>query len=63
MATSEIGTGPAAVLLVTHQVQFLPRCDKVLVMDDGKALHFDTYENLVSQGVSFASLTSDDMNK
>jgi len=48
----------SAVLLVTHQVQFLPRCDKVMVMEDGKIMHFDTYQNLVAQGIAFASLTA-----
>ena len=41
-------------LLVTHHVQFLPQCYKVIVMKEGKVAHFDTYENLVNDGVDFA---------
>lgn len=29
-----------ATILVTHQVEFLPRCDKVAIMDAGKVLYF-----------------------
>ena len=41
-------------LLVTHHVQFLPRCDKVIVMEAGRVKHFDTYANLTKAGVDFA---------
>ncbi|GMH98076.1 hypothetical protein TrST_g10769 [Triparma strigata] len=41
-------------LLVTHHVHFLPRCDKVIMLKDGKLEHFDTYANLQKQGVNFA---------
>ncbi len=29
-----------ATVLVTHQIEFLPQCDKVAIMDDGKCLYF-----------------------
>ena len=40
-------------ILVTHHVHFLPRCDKVLVLDEGKVQHFGTYADLVASGVNF----------
>ncbi len=41
-------------VIVTHHVHFLPRRDRVLVMEKGEIQHFDTYANLVSNGVVFA---------
>ena len=29
-----------AVILITHQVEFLPQCDKVAIMDDGNMIYF-----------------------
>jgi ABC-type multidrug transport system fused ATPase/permease subunit len=43
-------------LLVTHQLQFLPRCDFVVVMDNGRIKHAATYAQLREQGVDFATL-------
>lgn len=40
-------------ILVTHHVHFLPRCDKVLVLDGGKVQHFGKYADLVASGVNF----------
>ena len=34
-------------------MHFLPRCDKVLVLDEGKVQHFGTYADLVASGVNF----------
>jgi len=41
-------------LLVTHHVHYLPRCDKVIMLKDGKVEHFDSYANLQKAGVNFA---------
>ena len=41
-------------ILVTHHVHFLPRCDKVLVLDGGRVQHCGTYADLVASGVDFA---------
>jgi len=41
-------------LLVTHHVHFLPRCDAVVVMEEGRVKHFGTYDELVGSGVDFA---------
>ena len=51
-------TGPVANsatrILVTHHVHFLPRCDKVIMIDGGKIQHFGTYSDLIASGVDFA---------
>lgn len=41
-------------VLVTHHVHFLPRCDKVIVMNHGRILHQGSYQELIAQGVDFA---------
>lgn len=40
-------------ILVTHHVHFLPRCDYVLMLEDGELKKFGTFENLLSDGVDF----------
>ncbi len=49
-------------ILVTHHVQFLPRCDKVIVMENGTVKHCDTYDNLVKAGVDFAGAVKFEKN-
>lgn len=29
-----------AVVLVTHQIEFMPRCDAVAIMDEGRCLYY-----------------------
>jgi len=41
-------------ILVTHHVHFLPRCDKVIVLEGGEIKHYGKYESLIEQGVDFA---------
>jgi ABC-type multidrug transport system fused ATPase/permease subunit len=43
-------------VLVTHQLQFLPRCDLVVVMEAGAIKHVGTHEELRQRGVNFAEL-------
>jgi hypothetical protein len=44
-------------VLVTHQLQFLPRVDRVLVMNSsGIVEHDGTYQELVAAGFRFCSL-------
>jgi len=45
-------------IFVTHQHQFLPYADSIVVIRDGKITHQGSYSELVSQGVDFASLTA-----
>mmetsp|Transcript_25114 Transcript_25114/g.35376 ORF Transcript_25114/g.35376 Transcript_25114/m.35376 type:complete len:1428 (+) Transcript_25114:125-4408(+) len=41
-------------VLVTHHVHFLPRCDSVIIMEDGRIKHQGKYQDLIDQGVDFA---------
>jgi ABC-type multidrug transport system fused ATPase/permease subunit len=43
-------------VLVTHQLQFLPRCDLVVVMEAGSIRNVGTHEELRQRGVNFAEL-------
>lgn len=43
-------------MLVTHQTQFLNRVDSVVMMDHGKILYNDTFDNLKQQGINIKSL-------
>merc|ERR1712087_202015 len=47
-------------VLVTHHVHFLPRCDYVVVLEDGKIKHQGTYDELLSQGVEFKGMDESD---
>jgi ABC-type multidrug transport system fused ATPase/permease subunit len=40
-------------ILVTHQLQVLPRCDKIVIMDNGRAIAFDTFQNLMADNTTF----------
>ena len=46
-------------ILVTHQLQYLKAADKILILQQGKVLGLDTYDNLAKSGIDFASLLED----
>ncbi|KAG0500429.1 hypothetical protein HPP92_000501 [Vanilla planifolia] len=46
------------VILVTHQVEFLPRTDSILVMEGGKIVQAGSYEQLLKSGTSFEQLVN-----
>ncbi|GBF89551.1 canalicular multispecific organic anion transporter [Raphidocelis subcapitata] len=46
----------ATRVLVTHQLQFLPRADQIVVMLDGRIAHAGSYPALLAAGVDLASL-------
>ncbi|XP_025100797.1 LOW QUALITY PROTEIN: canalicular multispecific organic anion transporter 2-like [Pomacea canaliculata] len=56
--------GPTGMLqkktrvMVTHGVNWLPACDVIVVMDNGRIAHTGTYQELASKGIltNFASL-------
>ena len=41
-------------ILVTHGVGFLPQCDKIVVMDEGRITEVGSYSELIDQDGSFA---------
>ena len=41
------------IILVTHQLQYLPQSSAVMILEGGKVADFDTYANLVAKGVDF----------
>ncbi|KAJ7514410.1 hypothetical protein O6H91_23G042800 [Diphasiastrum complanatum] len=44
------------VLLVTHQVEFLHRADRILVMRDGEIVQSGKYDDLLKSGIDFGTL-------
>ncbi|CAL8104285.1 unnamed protein product [Orchesella dallaii] len=47
-------------ILCTHQLQYLPQADHILVLDEGKIKCQGTYQHLVDEGIDFISLMSTD---
>ena len=43
-------------ILVTHQLQFLQKANKILVLKDGKCIAFGSFEELVNSSMDFMSL-------
>jgi ABC-type multidrug transport system fused ATPase/permease subunit len=46
-------------VLVTHQLHFVPRCDRIVIMDKGKAVACDTFENLMVTNAMFQQMMAD----
>ncbi|KAL5203378.1 hypothetical protein ABZP36_014330 [Zizania latifolia] len=46
------------VVLVTHQVEFLSKVDKILVMENGEITQEGTYEDLLQAGTAFEQLVN-----
>jgi ATP-binding cassette subfamily C (CFTR/MRP) protein 1 len=40
-------------ILATHQLQVLPRCDKIAIMESGRITAYDTFENLMGHNSTF----------
>ena len=47
------------VLLVSHQVQYAPRCDVVMMMDGGRVVESGSYEQLQAKGIDFRAIVAD----
>jgi ABC-type multidrug transport system fused ATPase/permease subunit len=45
-----------ARILVTHQLHFLNRCDRIIMVDEGRITAFDTFDNLMSSNSEFQQL-------
>jgi ABC-type multidrug transport system ATPase subunit len=48
------------VILVTHQIQFVQKASKILVLKEGKPLAFGAYDELIESGIDFMSLIKED---
>ncbi|XP_019705688.1 ABC transporter C family member 5 isoform X1 [Elaeis guineensis] len=46
------------VIYVTHQVEFLPAADKILVLKEGRIIQAGKYEDLLQAGTDFSALVS-----
>ncbi|OCL06061.1 P-loop containing nucleoside triphosphate hydrolase protein [Glonium stellatum] len=40
-------------ILVTHQLHVLPRCDRIIIMDKGRVIACDSFENLMASNATF----------
>jgi ABC-type multidrug transport system ATPase subunit len=47
-----------AIVLITHQVEFLPQCDKVAIMDQGNMIYFGPWNTQAQQLLSKVLPTS-----
>ncbi|WIA12457.1 hypothetical protein OEZ85_012492 [Tetradesmus obliquus] len=47
-----------AIVLITHQVEFLPECDKVAIMDEGNMIYFGPWNSRAQQLLSKVLPTS-----
>ncbi|CAG2118899.1 unnamed protein product, partial [Medioppia subpectinata] len=53
--------GPKIRILVTHQIQFIRKATKILVLDDGKCLGLGMFDELLPKGLDFmANFDGDD---
>lgn len=43
-------------ILVTHQLHVLPRCDRIVIMDKGRIIACDTFENLMACNATFQQM-------
>eukprot|EP01155_Anaeramoeba_flamelloides_P023514 Anaeramoba_flamelloidesa807701_5206.p1 GENE.a807701_5206~~a807701_5206.p1 ORF type:complete len:948 (-),score=243.47 a807701_5206:15-2858(-) len=48
------------IVLVTHQLQFLPQADHVIVMNKGKIIERGTYRELILRGFDFSKIVKPD---
>ncbi|RWS19771.1 hypothetical protein B4U80_12222, partial [Leptotrombidium deliense] len=46
-------------ILVTHNLQFINKADKVIIINDGQCIAFGTPQQLINSGIDFASMTDD----
>ncbi|CAD1479365.1 unnamed protein product, partial [Heterotrigona itama] len=50
-------------ILVTHQLQYLPNVDRIIVLKDGKIEADGSYNELVAMGMDFGTLLDDPANE
>ena len=53
-------------MLVTHQIQFINRCNNIIIFEKGKIKYFDKYQNLKKNNINIESWITkkeEDINK
>lgn len=40
---------------MTHQIQFLKKASKILVLNEGKQVAFGTYDDIINSGINLSS--------
>ncbi|KAF2351590.1 ABC transporter type 1 transmembrane domain [Trinorchestia longiramus] len=56
------GLRHATVVLVTHQLQYLPECDRVVLLQKGRVVEQGTHEGLLQSGGEYAALYASHQN-
>lgn len=44
------------VILVTHQIQFLENCEKIMLIEDGKVTKLGSYEDIKASGYNIEEI-------
>lgn len=44
------------VILVTHQLQFIKKASKILILKEGKQLAFDSYNQIINSGIDLVTM-------
>ena len=50
-------------VLVTHQIQFIEKASKILILKDGNCLAYGSFSELQQMGIDFMSLLAEPENK
>jgi ATP-binding cassette, subfamily C (CFTR/MRP), member 1 len=50
------------VIFVTNQLQYLSKCDRIIVLDSGKVAQLGTYDQLAQQVGPFAEMVKDQIS-
>lgn len=50
-------------ILVTHQIQFIEKATKILVLKEGECLAYGTYEEITKIGIDFMDLLTESIEK
>lgn len=51
------------MILVTHQIQFIRKATKILVLNEGKQLAFDGYSAIINSGIDLVTLLKKSENE
>lgn len=51
------------VIFVTNQLQYLSKCDRIILLDGGKIAEMGTYHDLIASGGEFAQMVQDHVSK